>query len=61
MHPIELIKFGRGIRDQLRIGANRTHRTKLVIVWGYPGPGKSYDVIMELVTEDAMGTRTIRR
>lgn len=60
MHPIKLIKFGRGIRDQLRIGANRTHWTKLVIVWGYPGPGKSYDVT-ELVTEDAMGTRTIRR
>lgn len=46
-HPVAFIKFHRGIKDlanTLRLGAKRNHRTKLCIVYGYPGTGKSYGV-----------------
>ncbi|XP_022656047.1 uncharacterized protein LOC111248264 isoform X2 [Varroa destructor] len=46
-HPVAFIKFHRGIKDlatTLKLGAKRNHRTKLCIVYGYPGTGKSFGV-----------------
>lgn len=46
-HPTTFIRYSRGIRDlasTLRLGTERKHRTQLIIVWGYPGTGKSYTV-----------------
>lgn len=46
-HPVAFIKFRRGIRDlatTLKLGAKRNYRTKLCIVYGYPGTGKSFGV-----------------
>lgn len=46
-HPTTFVRYGRGLRDLacvLRLGTERKHRTQLIIVWGYPGTGKSYTV-----------------
>lgn len=64
LHPTVFVKYGRGLRDlacTLRLGQKRDWRTKLIVVWGYPGTGKSFgsrQAAEELVGRDEIYDKT---